>query len=705
MKQFLLSISLIGSCFFSVAQNYKHCGTDEAMNDWFEKNPEARARYEKMMQEAKEADAIAFRNGYNSQNKVASPVYTVPVVFHVLHLGGPENISDAQIMDQVNILTRDYNKQNADTSVVIPQFKNLIGDVKFEFRLATKDPSGNCTTGIIRHNDTRTDWTSSLSDYIYTWPPNKYLNIYVVRTIASGAAGYTYLPGTAPSTAADCIVILHDYVGSIGTGNVGTSRALTHEVGHWFNLPHVWGGTNQPGVACGDEGVSDTPITKGFSSCPSSTTAAAICNSGIVENYQNYMDYSYCSRMFTIGQAARMTTAINSGTAGRNNISSVSNLTATGIISPMSNCAPIADFHTFSGIINNIYTVCAGQSLSFMDDSYNGTVTSRLWATNGGGTLSAPNSTITSISFPTAGTWTVALSSGNSTGTTTATRTIVVMPGLANVAAIYQESFESPGLPPNWTVINQTGGTTWQQYVGAAATGTNSYYMNNSLNPTNAIDILETPSYDFASNPGTVFTFKYAYAQKTSTWADIFKVQASSNCGGSWTDLYSPSSSVMASGSGGVQSAAFYPTPSQFKTYTVTSNPLFNPFKSQSNVRLRFYFKETATTGNGNNIFLDDINFNAPTGVNELTQSIGLSLFPNPTEGSASLEFILSDKAQIRYGVMDVTGREVEETRSYDLAPGHHSFNVNASQQLKAGIYFVTLEMNGQRMSRKLVIE
>jgi hypothetical protein len=706
MKKFLLSLSLLGTCLVLNAQDYKHCGTDEAMNDWFGKNPEARIRYEKLMQEAKEADAIAYRNGYGSQNKVAAPVYTVPVVFHVLHLGGFENISDAQINDAVNILTRDYNKQNSDTSLVIPQFKNLIGDVKFEFRLATKDPSGNCTNGIIRHNDTRTDWTSNLSDYIYTWPANKYLNVYVVRSIASGAAGYTYLPGTGPSSAADCIVILHDYVGSIGTGNAGTSRALTHEVGHWFNLPHVWGGTNQPGVACGDEGVSDTPVTKGYSSCPSSTASAIVCTPGVVENYQNYMDYSYCSRMFTTGQASRMTTAINSGVGSRNNLSTVSNLTATGIISPMSNCAPIADFHTFSGITYNLYTVCAGQALSFVDDSYNGTVTSRLWSTNSGGTLSAPNSTLSSISFPVAGTWTVSLTVGNSTGTTTATKTIVAQPSVANYPTTYQESFEtSTVLPVNWQIYNQTGGITWQRTTSAASSGTASYYMNNSINPNNAVDIIETGSYDFAANPGATFTFKYAYAQKTSAYADVFKVQATKDCGGSWNDIYTPSASILASGSGGVMSAAFVPTPSQFKTYTLTSHPAFSSYKTQPNVRLRFYFKEDPGAGFGNNFYLDDINFNAPLRVNELTKSIELSLFPNPSEGTASLEFTLSDNAEVKYYVMDVSGRLVEETKTFSLSPGHHSYNVNESQKLKAGIYFVNLELNGQKMSRKLIIE
>jgi hypothetical protein len=706
MKKLLLSLAL-STLFISVqSQDLKVCVTDEMMNDWFRENPTAKAEFEKRQQEAKEQDAIAFKSGYGQQNKtMAAPIYTIPVVFHVLHIGGAENISDAQIHSAVSILTRDYNKLNADTAVVVPQFKNLIGDVKFEFKLATKDPLGNCTNGIVRHTDVKTDWVRNISDYIYTWPRDKYLNIYVVKTITGGAAGYTYLPGTSPSLASDAIVVLHDYVGSIGTSNVGRSRVLTHEVGHWLNLSHVWGNTNNASVACGDDGVTDTPITRGHLSCPSGTAAAIFCTPGIVENYQNYMDYSYCDVMFTPGQATRMTNAINSSVGQRNNLSTVGNLTFTGIISPLSPCAPIADFHSYNGFVTNLYTVCATQSLTFYDDSYNGTITSRNWSTNSGGTIASPTGTNTAISFPTAGSWTVAITVANATGTSTATKTITVLPNTANYNSTYQESFEATGLPANWTIINQTGGTTWQQYFGAAATGVNSYFIQNAVNPNNAIDIMETPSYDFLSNPGAIFTFKYAYARQNSTWNDVFKVQASSNCGGSWVDIYTPTPATMASGSGGTTTTPFVPTAGQFKTYTLTTHPAFNVFKSQSNVRLRFYFMEDPASGFGNNIFLEDINFNGTLGVNELSKSIEFVLFPNPSTGSATIDFTISDNADIKYNVVDVIGRIVEQEKSLNLSPGHHSFVVNESQTLKAGIYFVSFELNGQKISRKLIIE
>lgn len=707
MKKFLLSILAVSSLLLN-SQNIKRCETDEVMNEWFKQNPVAKIAFLQSQQIAKTQDSIAYLNGYkNSHAKLsAAPVYTIPVVFHVLHLGGSENISDAQINDAMVILNKDYQKLNADTTVVVNQFKSIIGDVKFEFKLATKDPSGNCTSGITRHFDTRTNWMKQLSDYAYTWPPSQYLNIYVVKSIAGGtAAAYTYIPGTAPALAADCIVAINTYVGSIGTSSAYTSRTITHEVGHWFNLPHVWGGTNNAGVSCGDDGVSDTPITKGYLSCPSGTAAAMICNATIVENYQNFMDYSYCDIMFTVGQANRMTNSILSPIASRNNLSTPSNLNLTGVTSPLSNCIPISAFYTNSGSYVNLLNICSGQSLTFVDYSYNAAVTTRSWSTTGGGTIANPTGPTTTISFPTAGTQTVTLFVTNSFGSSTSTQTINVAVGTANYASTYQESFESVGLPGNWSILNPSGGVAWSQYFGAAASGNGSYYMNNAINPNNAVDILESPSYDFLNNPGATFTFKYAYAKYSTTNADVFKVQASNNCGGTWQDIYLPTNNILASGSGGTTTTPFYPTPVQYKTFTLTTHPPFNGYKIQPNVRLRFYFMEDPSAGFGNNFFLDDINFNAPMGVNELTKSIGFNVFPNPTSGSANIEFTLSDDAKIAFNVTDITGRVVEQERKLELNVGQHSFVVNETNSLLSGIYLVNFELNGQRMSRKLIVE
>lgn len=236
--------------------------------------------------------------------------YIIPVVVHVLHQGGPENISDAQILDAMRILNKDFNKQNADTSQVIPSFQNLIANVGIEFHLV-------CIDRIFTPLTNSTDFDSAR---INQWNPARYLNIWSVKSSQPpGEAATSISPATADSfPAKDGIGILHNYFGSIGTSSPANSRALTHYAGHYLNLKHPWGGTD-PGIACGDDDVNDTPVTRGWTACPSPANAD-VCSPLIIENYQNFMEYSYCSHMFTVGQKDRMIACLNSSVAQRNSL-------------------------------------------------------------------------------------------------------------------------------------------------------------------------------------------------------------------------------------------------------------------------------------------------------------------------------------------------------------------------------------------------
>ena len=103
----------------------------------------------------------------------------IPLVFHVLNEGGSENVSDAQLIDEVRIMNVDYNKQNADTSQVVGDFKYIVADMGVEWRLAKLDPNGNCTDGIDR---IVTDQTYVGDDYskLNSWPREKYINVWLI---------------------------------------------------------------------------------------------------------------------------------------------------------------------------------------------------------------------------------------------------------------------------------------------------------------------------------------------------------------------------------------------------------------------------------------------------------------------------------------------------------------------------------------------
>ncbi|MFM7770523.1 MAG: zinc metalloprotease, partial [Bacteroidota bacterium] len=306
-------------------ENQLFCGERDARVRFFGANPETwdAAR---MANQQLEQETAGFSEDERGGGQT---IYTIPVVFHVIHNNGPENIEDDQILNGLAILNRDFRMLNADISLVVSAFDGLTADIGIEFALATKDPNGNCTKGINRIVSPLTnDGGQSMKDLIQ-WPRNKYLNVWICAD-ASGAAGYTLMPGDVSGiwgAAADGIVVRSDYVGAIGTSTGSKSRTLTHEVGHWLNLYHTWGPGNSPGVSSNcnqDDQVTDTPNTIGWTSC--SLTGSSCGNA--VDNVQNYMEYSYCSRMFTQGQRTRMRAALLSNVAQRSSLITAANLLA-----------------------------------------------------------------------------------------------------------------------------------------------------------------------------------------------------------------------------------------------------------------------------------------------------------------------------------------------------------------------------------------
>lgn len=696
MRNLFLIISIVFLLLNNKAQVH-FCNTTEMQNSWFEKHPDLKVYFDDLQRKATVDDSVQFRSGYQ-EKFAAAAIYTIPVVFHILHKGGSENISDAQVIDAVDILNRDFNKLNADTSNVVLPFKTLIGDTKFVFQLATKDPNGNCTNSIIRHFDINTNWIGDFSDYQYTWNPTRYLNFYVVKSISSGAAGYTYLPGSGIPSALDAIVILSSYVGSIGSGNAGTSRALTHEVGHWFNLPHVWGATNQPGVACGNDGVSDTPITKGFTSCNLNNTK--ICNPAIDENIQNYMDYAYCQLMFTKGQSTRMQNSLNSPISGRNNLSSLNNLLITGITNPGTNCIPNLDIS-----VSPSYSVCQGRYLSFNSFTYNAAPTNYFWTANNGAVITNPTFSATNILFNNTGSSTVSCLVSNINGSSIKNVVINVSNGITNYNSTNSQSFESLSLPSFWSVINpNTPNNKWDIFSGAGSQGSKCMYIQGELLEANSVEILETPSYDFKNNQGAIFTFKYAYARKDVNNKDLFKVQGSKDCGGIWEDIWLPNNGNLANSSGGTTAGIYVPF-FDWGFYNLTLHPNFQSFVNEDHVNFRFYFQEdVGGVGMGNRLYLDEINYTTPVGINELTKSIGLKVYPNPTSDIFNLQFTLSNSTKIKYQIKSITGFIFIEEAEQLYLEGEYKIILNKNNSLAKGIYFLNLEMNGIKMSRKLVV-
>lgn len=129
-----------------------------------------------------------------SQGEPTRSPYIIPVVFHVLHINGPENVSDSQITNALAAINEDFNKLNADRSQVIPEYANNVADVGVTLQLARFDPNGNPTSGINRIYTTLTNHGIDDSAKINQWPQSDYLNIWVVKDLGGSAAAVSFIP-------------------------------------------------------------------------------------------------------------------------------------------------------------------------------------------------------------------------------------------------------------------------------------------------------------------------------------------------------------------------------------------------------------------------------------------------------------------------------------------------------------------------------
>ncbi len=288
------------------------CSTVEVTEQEMQKHPELkseRSKYEKSVQEY----LLNNPSSHKSGNK-----RIIPVVFHVIHECGPENISRTQILDQIRVMNEDFSLTNPNFSQTPEAFVPLGANCQIEFRIATKDDLGNCTDGIVRVYSPKTNEASNDNGVksVSHWNSYKYLNVWVVKSIGAldgvggEVLGYAQFPmGGLLST--DGVVIRHDCIGSIGTAASGSfgprlGRTVTHEVGHWLGLRHIWGDAD-----CGSDGVDTTPIAFGpnygicWNDYPYNLTSCgrdSLDTSG--EMFNNYMDYSddQCMSMFTKGR-------------------------------------------------------------------------------------------------------------------------------------------------------------------------------------------------------------------------------------------------------------------------------------------------------------------------------------------------------------------------------------------------------------------
>jgi len=616
--------------------------------------------------------------------------FVVPVVFHVIHQYGPENISDAQMYDAIRVLNEDYNKLNPDWSTAHPAFLDIVADVGITFRLAQRDPEGACTNGITRTVSPLTFEGNFAMKQLIQWPRDMYLNVWV-SSAANGAAGYSNYPWVFDgSPESDGIVIKASYVGSFGTSNAERSRVLSHEVGHWLNLLHCWGNSNDPELPenCDmDDGVEDTPLTRGWTSC---SLNGSSCGSTL-DNVENYMEYASCRKMFTNGQADRMIAALTSNTAQRDQLWQPENLVLTGVNEEPSLCS--ARFTKSRG------QICAGGSVTFTDASFN-TVSQRTWEFPGG-EPSTSNEATPTVVYPTAGNYGASLTvtDGNTTLTTSETFSVEVLndPG-ASVPLI--EGFESITELSNspWTVVDPDENNGFELTAIASASGDHSVRLSNGPGSIGHIDDLISTTYDLSNMEGITLSFRHAYAQREETNDDELRVFVSNNCGLTWS-LRKQMFGSTTLNTAGVVDGVFIPDQEEWQE-TVVSN--FGPNEQASGFRIKFQF----VGAGGNDFYLDDINLNGlQVGFPEINNTDNaLIVRPNPASNYAEVIINSTSAGKMRITLLDLLGRSV--SGEWSVLSGEEVKTVHLPLVgLSSGVYFVHADMGGIDRVVRLVVD
>jgi len=318
MKTKLLILILTVTFAINSHAQVQRCGTTEHQEALDLLYPELKAQ--RMALNEKADEFISENPQYR-----AGLVVTIPVVFHILYTAPAENIPDARLFEQLDVMNKDFSRSNLDASNTRSMFLGIAANTQIQFCLAQRTPNGTATTGIVR-----VSYTGGFPNNPHTispeWDHTKYLNVYIGDI--GGLLGYANLPpGTAGN---DHVVALYTAVG--GPNVPGTfvpyqlGRTITHEVGHWLNLQHTFnggcGGTTS--TTCGSAGdfVCDTPPTanpafgcptNSPNSCTETTPFPPPYTANMVDMYENYMDYTDdgCMNMFSLGQSTRMNAAIS----------------------------------------------------------------------------------------------------------------------------------------------------------------------------------------------------------------------------------------------------------------------------------------------------------------------------------------------------------------------------------------------------------
>lgn len=693
------------------------CGTQAVWEEAIKKNPSLKQRVlqsrNKLMESA--GQRILLR---------ADAIYTIPVVVHVV-LPNPLLVTDAQVQSQIDVLNADFAGLNADSTRIPAAFKPLFGKGNIRFCLAKRDTRGDATTGIVRITSSIQSAPGDADPVKFTctggsdaWDPTKYLNIWVCQ-MPSGFLGYSFF---ASEPLSDIPLNERGFVNNFRAFGIGGTaqapfnlgRTCTHEIGHFFDLEHIWGPNNcdGPQSCTDDDGIADTPsqFECTFGAPTASTVITDACQTaapGIM--WMNFMDYvdDRAMVMYTPLQHAKMQATLL-GVSWMSNL-----LTSDGCTTPLTPARDIR-FEKFSDpLLDN----CGASNLLYAcNNSYRpnaifkntGTDTIRSFTVNarfGTGTIVttswtgtlAPQNTVTvllnQMSLNTGINADLTVFTSNPNGSTdlktandTGKLAGVVYP-LVNLP--YSEGFETTGFPPaNWRRTNPDAFITWERTTRAAKTGTASMFINNYDYDNNKVDDMISPLFNVKGKDSVFLSFQIAAATYSAPDLignpfDTLQVLITDDCGATYRSVYKKwGKDLVTTGLVDVDTA-YVPSASQWRKDSV----FLGDFTNTVTDNIQVVFRNTSNFEN--NIYLDDINvYNKNINPNLVRK--GIMATPNPFTNKVVLQHYPTP-VNIEYiHVYDYTGKLVWQKRISLGAsgdnPGPRYLEIDLSS-LSTGVY------------------
>jgi hypothetical protein len=614
-------------------------------------------------------------------DKQQKAVITIPVVVHVVYNTAAQNISDAIIQSQIDVLNADFRKLNADRTNVPAAFQGVAADMEIQFQLATRNPQGGTTNGIVRKQTTKSffEYGGSDTQGVHVkqsaqggsdaWNPSQYLNMWVCNFGGSSSSllGYATFP-TDAGTFKDGVVMGYKYFGvnpSLG-GVFGYGRTATHEVGHWLNLRHIWGDAN-----CGNDFVTDTPTQQTSNGgCP--TFPKRTCgNTTNGDMFMNYMDYTndQCMNMFTLGQKARALALFASGG------SRVSLLSSPGLGGGTTTCNAPASLAS-SAITSTSATVSWGAVTGAT--SYTAQFKTAAATTWTNATVSGTSSSLTGL---TAGvTYNFQVRTNCSSGSSAFVATTFTTSG-GTTTPTYCAS-KGNSVADEWIAsVRLARGTT---VLFTNTSGKNAGYGNFTATTYNAV---RGSSHTITITPAWTST---RYNEGYAVWVDY-------NRNGTFE-----STELVAS------NAATQTTPIT-KTFTIPTTATLGTVRMRVSMKYNGIPTACETFGYGE---VEDYTLNITTGAaredvsnesSEASFNTEFNVYPNPASTDVNFTYnFATPTEEATISIYNMQGQEFGKQTLKNLeGTVNHSINVS---DLKAGLYIVTLQYGDRREVKKLAI-